>query len=267
MNLNNGYIEIYIPQHPNARANGTMLEHRLVAEEKLGRYLKPEETVHHLDENRTNNNPDNLIVFRTTADHTRFHKIGIMEEMDDGTYICPVQESEIKKCKYCGSYYIYDRFNKRNKYCSWECYLKNKDYNFKKNVENNKIPTKETLNFLIHNVSFVKIGEMYHVSDNAVRKWCKKYELPYKYSDLHKKEQTEVKPKRLFYDNAHQVKMYNIDIEKIFDSLDDAVEYLIDNKITKENVSKKGIRDNISNAHRKNSMYRGFYWKIFIDTD
>jgi len=184
MNLNNGYIEIYMPQHPNARSNGTILEHRLVAEKKLGRYLKPEETVHHSDENRTNNDPDNLIVFRTIADHTRFHKIGVMKDMGDGTYICPVQESEIKKCKYCGNYYIYDRLNKRNKYCSWECYLKNKDDAFEKSVKNNKIPTKETLDFLIHNMSFVKIGEMYHVSDNAVRKWCKVYNLPYKKKDI-----------------------------------------------------------------------------------
>lgn len=30
--MNNGYIEIMMPEHPNARSNGTILEHRLVAE-------------------------------------------------------------------------------------------------------------------------------------------------------------------------------------------------------------------------------------------
>jgi Zn finger protein HypA/HybF involved in hydrogenase expression len=38
-------------------------------------------------------------------------------------------------------------------------------------------PSKEELKVLIENNSFVKIGEMYGVSDNAVRKWAKKYEL------------------------------------------------------------------------------------------
>lgn len=262
MNLNNGYIEVYMPQHPNARSNGTVLEHRLVAEKKLGRYLKIEEVVHHLDENRTNNTPENLIVFRTNADHSRFHKIGIMKDMGDGTYICPIPESEIKKCKYCGKYFIYDKEHKRNKFCSWECYLENKEDTFEKNVNDNKIPNKEELDVLIHSISFVKIGEMYNVSDNAVRKWCQKYKLPYKYKDLHKNNKKENLHKRLLYDDNHKVKMFNENINIIFDNLNMAVNYLVENKITKENVSLKGIRDNISNAHRNNSKYRGFYWNI-----
>lgn len=40
-------------------------------------------------------------------------------------------------------------------------------------------PSKEELKDLIINLSFVKIGEIYGVSDNAVRKWCKSYGLPY----------------------------------------------------------------------------------------
>lgn len=31
-------------------------------------------------------------------------------------------------------------------------------------------------------LSFLKIGEEYGVSDNAVRKWCKSYNLPYQKS-------------------------------------------------------------------------------------
>ena len=29
-------------------------------------------------------------------------------------------------------------------------------------------------------------GEKYNVSDNAVRKWCKGYGLPFRYGELHK---------------------------------------------------------------------------------
>jgi hypothetical protein len=42
-----GYILIYIPQHPNCDINGYVREHRLVMEKKMGRYLKKNEISHH----------------------------------------------------------------------------------------------------------------------------------------------------------------------------------------------------------------------------
>lgn len=45
-------------------------------------------------------------------------------------------------------------------------------------------PSKEELSKLTQNMSFTKIGEMYGVSDNAIKNWCKKYNLPYKKSDI-----------------------------------------------------------------------------------
>lgn len=47
--------------------------HRIVAEEKLGRLLKPGEIVHHIDGNKRNNNPDNLMVFTSQAEHLEWH--------------------------------------------------------------------------------------------------------------------------------------------------------------------------------------------------
>ena len=49
------------------------LAHRVIAEEKLGRPLKPTEVVHHRDGNKYNNHPDNLVVFQSSGEHTRFH--------------------------------------------------------------------------------------------------------------------------------------------------------------------------------------------------
>jgi len=49
-------------------------EHRVVAEEVLGRALRPGEVVHHLDENRRNNEPGNLIVLATQRDHAKLHQ-------------------------------------------------------------------------------------------------------------------------------------------------------------------------------------------------
>jgi hypothetical protein len=58
-----GYVETKAPGHPNARTDGTILEHRLVMSRKLGRPLHPGENVHHIDGDRTNNAPYNLEVW------------------------------------------------------------------------------------------------------------------------------------------------------------------------------------------------------------
>lgn len=69
-----GRVCVYAPNHPHANLyNGThILEYRLIAEEKIGRYLLPTEIVHHIDGNVLNNNPDNLEVI-TQSEHCKLH--------------------------------------------------------------------------------------------------------------------------------------------------------------------------------------------------
>jgi len=48
--------------------------HRVIAEQILGRPLKPGEVVHHIDRNKRNNDPENLMIFASQAEHAAWHK-------------------------------------------------------------------------------------------------------------------------------------------------------------------------------------------------
>lgn len=70
-----GYVLVSAPTgHPYARMrkdrpNGVILEHRLIMEREIGRFLLPSETVDHIDGLRLHNAPSNLRLFDTNRDH------------------------------------------------------------------------------------------------------------------------------------------------------------------------------------------------------
>ncbi len=88
-----GYIEIYHPCHHRAGTHGYVFEHVLVAERILGRPLKDGETVHHIDENRQNNENDNIYIFCIDAAHKTFHQ-RLIAFNSCGHW-------NWRKCKYC----------------------------------------------------------------------------------------------------------------------------------------------------------------------
>lgn len=72
--LQNGYYVIFMPDHPYSDSKGFVYEHRLVAEQTIGRFLKPEEVVHHIDRNKINNDPNNLMVLKNQSEHNKLHR-------------------------------------------------------------------------------------------------------------------------------------------------------------------------------------------------
>lgn len=163
------YLAVQRPNHHKARNDGYVYIHQLQAEKKLGRALNDKECVHHIDENKYNNAPDNLMVFKTNSDHVAFHS-GCEIYLDEDVWVAKIHKNRV--CPICMTN-IKD--NHANMCIS--CYLKKKS---------SCIPSKEILMDLILKYPMTQIGKMYGVSSNSVKKWCKKYDLPFLKNDIAK---------------------------------------------------------------------------------
>lgn len=67
------YREVYAPSHPRAGKDKRVVEHRLIAERVLGRELPEKAQVHHIDENRRNNQHNNLVICENQTYHYYLH--------------------------------------------------------------------------------------------------------------------------------------------------------------------------------------------------
>lgn len=70
----NGYVLIKMPGHHLADVRGYVYEHRLVAEQKVGRRLQPGEIPHHVNGVKTDNRPENIEVVPSRAHHHVHHR-------------------------------------------------------------------------------------------------------------------------------------------------------------------------------------------------
>ena len=90
-------------------------------------------------------------------------------------------------CLECGK-----EINCQSSYCK-ECSYKIRAKHCKETLKNkgieyfvNREVNREELKSLIREKSMLEVGKSYGISDNGIRKWCKKYELPYKKTEINK---------------------------------------------------------------------------------
>ena len=81
-------LMVYMPDHPHA-SEGYVWVHRLVMEQLIGRYLEPNELIHHIDGDPLNNHPDNLQIV-TASEHAKIHDL--QRERDEYGRYLPLQE-------------------------------------------------------------------------------------------------------------------------------------------------------------------------------
>lgn len=74
-----GYVFLFQPNHPHRLPNNYVKRSRLVMETVLKRYLTPDELVHHKNEIRNDDRPENLEL-SNRSNHNKVHHTGKKKE-------------------------------------------------------------------------------------------------------------------------------------------------------------------------------------------
>lgn len=146
----NGYVYFCNSAHSLASTCGKVYYHRHVASLKLGRWLTSSEDVHHIDGNKQNNTPDNLVVM-THIEHAREHKPLVTERQ------CPV----------CST--LFTPYVNKSIYCSTTC---------SQAAQQRFVISKSALASLVKAMPVAEIARMYKVSGHTVAKRCKRLGIP-----------------------------------------------------------------------------------------
>ena len=132
--------------------------------------------LHHIDGNHYNNNFENLIILCPNChaleeDRQTKKNYTIKDQV--------IKEKKKNYCIDCGKEITFEA-----KRCE-ECYHKSTRGVF--TIPLDEMPvTREELKQLIRTTPFTQIGKQFGVSDNAIRKWCDKYNLPRKSTEIKK---------------------------------------------------------------------------------
>lgn len=142
--IDRGYAYVYAPDHPNRTKAGYVLEHRLVMEKKLGRFLLRKEVVHHKNGVKLDNRIRNLELLGSNSEHAKIHAPESAERMrrnmtglvpwNKGKSLPPPHNYSglLIKCLNCGKekHYPPSTVKKgKGKFCSAGCAF---DYRYKR---------------------------------------------------------------------------------------------------------------------------------------
>lgn len=109
-----GYVLVRMPDHPRADCRGYVYEHRLVAEQALGRALFAGEEVHHRNGVKGDNRPENLEVVPTHHHHAVRHRRARLDLR------LPGEDNPIVPCACgCGATFLrFDETGRRRRFVS-----------------------------------------------------------------------------------------------------------------------------------------------------
>lgn len=110
-------------------------------------------------------------MFATNREHSAFHKNGIYWIDQNGIAHSPLKQY---KCERCGALISKGKAGRLCVNCRLE---------LNQQQRLNSV-SREELKKLIRSVPFTEIGRMFNVCDNTIRKWCKKYNLPFRTKDI-----------------------------------------------------------------------------------
>lgn len=144
----------YEPEHPLANKAGKVMEHVYVMSNKIGRPIEPNECVHHIDRNRSNNLIENLLLM-TLSDHAKLHA-----REDKGSFTLTVN------CITCEKEIV--TTDSSRKFCSYKCAQSSRE---KFTISN------EELAELVWKIPTSKIAHMLGVSDKAIQKRCEREKI------------------------------------------------------------------------------------------
>lgn len=165
----NGYFQV---KHPKTRK--LIHEHRLVAEINLGRKLREDEVVHHLDFNRANNKWNNLLVL-LESQHIKLHAWlekgapiagirGLRRKVKDVVQGKILYSKEFT-CEYCQN--SITRPGKSDlRFCSVPCYRKG---------SRTKIDKRLLRQLIARSTPWTQIGNALGVSDNGARQIARRF--------------------------------------------------------------------------------------------
>lgn len=161
----NDYIVVKIPDHQKAMHDGYVYEHVIVAEKMLGRPLREDEDVHHIDFNVQNNLVENLLVMNH-GQHRKFHNYINRYGLRGLFEATALKGHHVRKCKFCDDY-----LGKKTVFCNKECqeaYWQQK---------RDSRPSKNELEDMLNEMTKNEISKIFNVHPSTISWWAKEYEL------------------------------------------------------------------------------------------